>query len=56
MSKKSREAFEPDAAAGSTLEPELNRIRLRTMGWRDYRKSVATTQERSFDPGNPVKF
>src|ERR1700752_1749235 len=41
---KGRRGFKPDAAAGSTRKPERNHIRLRGVGFRQYRKSVRLPQ------------
>jgi hypothetical protein len=41
---RGRRGFKPDAAAGSTRKPERNHIRLRGVGFRQYRKSVSFLQ------------
>src|ERR1700720_2132568 len=41
---KRRRGFKPDAAAGSTKKPERNHIRLRGVGFQQYRKSVGFLQ------------
>src|SRR5882757_4745219 len=39
-----RRGFKPDAAAGSTRKPERDHIRLRGVGFRQYRKSSGFPQ------------
>jgi hypothetical protein len=41
---KGRRGFKPDVAAGSTKKPERNHIRLRGVGFQQYRKSVRFPQ------------
>src|SRR3954462_12551847 len=39
-----RRGFKPDAAAGSTRKPERDHIRLRGVGFQQYRKSAEVSQ------------